>query len=63
MTMRLKLRGSDRAHRNVHYYDESLKSLEEAREYGEPLATASGAESFIRYLADAARALAAYDGR
>jgi pimeloyl-ACP methyl ester carboxylesterase len=25
-------------HRNVHYWDESLKSLEEAREYGEPLA-------------------------
>ena len=41
------------AHRNVHYYDESLKSLEEAREYGEPLATEPGAEAFIRYLADA----------
>jgi pimeloyl-ACP methyl ester carboxylesterase len=41
------------AHRNVHYYDESLKSLEEARAYGEPLADKAGAESFIRYLADA----------
>lgn len=41
------------AHRNVHYYDESLKSLEEAREYGEPLATKAGAAAFIGYLADA----------
>lgn len=41
------------AHRNVHYYDESLKSLEEAREYGTPLATKPGAAAFIRYLADA----------
>jgi pimeloyl-ACP methyl ester carboxylesterase len=40
------------AHRNVHYYDETLKSLEEAREYGEPLATKDGAAAFIRYLAD-----------
>jgi pimeloyl-ACP methyl ester carboxylesterase len=40
------------AHRNVHYYDETLKSLEEAREYGKPLATKEGAESFVRYLAD-----------
>jgi pimeloyl-ACP methyl ester carboxylesterase len=41
------------AHRNVHYYDESLKSLEEARAYGDPLASKAGAASFIRYLADA----------
>lgn len=40
-------------HRNVHYYDESLKSLEEARAYGEPLASKAGAAAFIRYLADA----------
>jgi pimeloyl-ACP methyl ester carboxylesterase len=40
------------AHRNVHYYDETLKSLEEAREYGRPLATSSGVKAFIRYLAD-----------
>jgi len=41
------------AHRNVHYHDETLKSLEEAREYGDPLATKRGAESFVRYLAHA----------
>jgi pimeloyl-ACP methyl ester carboxylesterase len=40
------------AHRNVHYYDESLKSLEEAHEYGDPLASAAGAGAFIGYLAD-----------
>jgi len=40
------------AHRNIHYRDESLKSLEEAREYGEPLASAAGAGSFLRYLRD-----------
>jgi pimeloyl-ACP methyl ester carboxylesterase len=38
------------AHRNVHYYDESLKSLEEAAEYGDPLATEEGAGAFLRYL-------------
>lgn len=36
----------------VHYYDESLKSLEEAREYGEPLATREGVASFARYLTE-----------
>ena len=41
------------AHKNVHYYDETLKSLEEAHEYGDPLASADGARSFIRDLADA----------
>lgn len=41
------------AHRNVHYYDESLKSIEEAHEYGDPLAGEAGAGSFTRYLADA----------
>lgn len=40
------------AHKNVHYYDESLKSLEEAHEYGDPLASAAGAGAFIGYLAD-----------
>lgn len=39
------------AHRNVHYYDETLKSLEEARAYGEPLARPDGARAFVRYLA------------
>jgi pimeloyl-ACP methyl ester carboxylesterase len=40
------------AHKNVHYYDESLKSLEEAHEYGDPLASDDGARAFIRYLGD-----------
>jgi pimeloyl-ACP methyl ester carboxylesterase len=39
-------------HKNVHYYDESLKSLEEAHEYGDPLASAQGAGAFAGYLAD-----------
>ncbi len=41
------------AHKNVHYHDETLKSLEEARAYGDPLATPEGARAFIGYLADA----------
>ncbi len=50
------------AHRNVHYFDESLKSLEEAREYGLPLATREGCDAFFRYLADTLdpRAFAAF---
>lgn len=40
------------AHRNVHYYDESLKSLEEAREYGELLGTHSGAQALVKYLSE-----------
>ncbi len=40
------------AHRQIHYYDESLKSLEEAHEYGDPLASADGARAFVRYLND-----------
>lgn len=40
------------AHRNVHYYDESLKSLEEAHEYGDVLATEQGFGSFYKYLAE-----------
>jgi len=40
------------AHRNVHYRDESLKSLEEAREYGDPLRTREGRGGFRRYLSD-----------
>ncbi|MBX3271417.1 MAG: alpha/beta hydrolase [Sandaracinaceae bacterium] len=44
------------AFRNVHYWDESLKSLEEAREYGAPLATPAGREAFARYLGDTLRA-------
>src|SRR5690606_18494790 len=37
-------------HRNVHYYDESLKSREETREYAEPLATDAGVAAFARIL-------------
>jgi pimeloyl-ACP methyl ester carboxylesterase len=40
------------AHRNVHYFDESVKSREEAREYGTPLASREGASAFARYLAE-----------
>lgn len=38
------------AHRNVHYYDESLKSLEEAEEYGRPLDSTDGAQVLVKYL-------------
>ncbi len=41
------------AHRNVHYWDESLKSLEEAEEYGRPLAAPGGAEAFWHHLKEA----------
>ncbi|HEY8090786.1 MAG TPA: alpha/beta hydrolase [Polyangiaceae bacterium] len=41
------------AHANVHYRDESLKSLEEAHAYGDPLATAAGMDAFLGYLHDA----------
>lgn len=40
------------AHRAVHYYDETLKSLEEAHQYGDPLTTTDGAHAFIGYLRD-----------
>lgn len=40
------------AHHNVHYWDESLKSREETREYGAPLATDSGMYAFFRQLRD-----------
>lgn len=40
------------AHRNVHYYDESLKSVEEAHEYGDPLGSAAGARSLTRWLGE-----------
>lgn len=40
------------AHRNVHYWDESLKSVEEAREYGDVLATSGGLRAFASYLRD-----------
>ncbi len=38
--------------KNVHYFDETLKSREELHAYGETLGTADGAASFVRYLAD-----------
>ena len=40
-------------HKNVHYFDESLKSREEHREYAAPLATAAGRRTFYRHLRDA----------
>jgi pimeloyl-ACP methyl ester carboxylesterase len=40
------------AHRNVHYFDESLKSREEAREYAAPLSTPDGRRAFAAYLRD-----------
>ncbi len=40
------------AHRNVHYFDETLKSREEAREYAAPLSSAEGRRSLYRYLAE-----------
>lgn len=40
------------AHRHVHYWDETLKSLEEAREYGAPLATDGGRRALVKYLAE-----------
>jgi len=46
------------AFKNVHYYDESLKSLEEAHEYGAPLSTKEGRSAFHRYLRDTMSATA-----
>lgn len=40
------------AHRHVHYRDESLKSLEEAKIYGEPLSTEDGSLAFAKYLTE-----------
>ncbi len=37
-------------HRNVHYFDETLKSREEHREYARPLATPEGFGAFARML-------------
>jgi pimeloyl-ACP methyl ester carboxylesterase len=41
------------AHANVHYYDESFKSLEEAHAYGDPLVSPGGMNAFLGYLGDA----------
>ena len=40
------------AYKNVHYWDESLKSLEEVREYGAPLSTAEGSMAFVKHLTE-----------
>lgn len=40
------------AHRNVHYWDESLKSIEEAHEYGDPLKSREGVLAFAHFLED-----------
>lgn len=40
------------AWRNVHYRDESLKSLEEAQVYAAPLRTAAGRAAFVSWLRD-----------
>lgn len=40
------------AHSNVHYYDESLKSVEEAREYGEVMRDDAGAQTLVKYLTE-----------
>jgi pimeloyl-ACP methyl ester carboxylesterase len=51
---RLVRRNPERwVHKNVHYYDESLKSREEHREYATPLATPAGRKTFYRHLRDA----------
>ncbi len=39
-------------HRNVHYWDETLKSREEHREYATPLKAPEGARAFARNLGD-----------
>ncbi len=51
---RLVRRNPERwVHKNVHYFDESLKSREEHREYATPLATIAGRRAFYRHLRDA----------
>jgi pimeloyl-ACP methyl ester carboxylesterase len=49
------------AHKHVHYFDETLKSREEARQYGEPLASPEGARAFARYMAETLSASAMSD--
>ena len=36
----------------MHYFDEELKSLEEAHAFGDPLATLEGSHAFACYLAE-----------
>lgn len=51
--------------RNVHYYDETLKSREETREYGAPLSTRAGRHAFHRILKEAldVREMAAFEAQ
>jgi len=50
---RLVRRDAERwVHKNVHYYDESLKSREEHREFALPLSTPAGRRTFYRHLRD-----------
>ncbi len=39
-------------HKDMHYFDESLKSREEHREYAAPLTTPAGRKAFYRHLRD-----------
>jgi pimeloyl-ACP methyl ester carboxylesterase len=59
-------------HQNVHYFDETLKSRQEHREYAEPLRSSDGVRAFSRMLfetldvgamSDFARKLRALDGK
>ncbi len=40
------------AHHRTHYFDETVKSLEEAGEYGSALASRAGSRAFVRHLRD-----------
>jgi pimeloyl-ACP methyl ester carboxylesterase len=40
------------AYAHVHYWDESLKSMEEAHAYGDPLAMPEGLDAFLGYLSE-----------
>ncbi len=56
-TLLPKLSGAEKwAHKNVHYYDESLKSREEAEIYGGPLRTSAGRAAFAAWLKQGMRA-------
>ncbi|MFD3429395.1 alpha/beta fold hydrolase [Nocardia fluminea] len=43
------------AHHRTHYFDETVKSLEEAGEYGSALASIPGSRAFVRHLRDGLR--------
>jgi pimeloyl-ACP methyl ester carboxylesterase len=48
-------------HRNVHYFDETLKSREEARVWAEPLRNAAGRRAFFLWLRDSLNPYAMQD--